>query len=415
VAAQVLAARVEDLDRLLPLERKALLGALTGQPQPELARVLRLSQPSVSYRVHKALYRLNLLASYPDLGPSDVRRALRVSGYLPRGTDIEEFVSGVTEFLKTTSQSSAAQQMGHSQGWFRHHAKKLQAALQERPSEEGAAVLQALLMIEEHHHILAIESRHVVTKMTGPSGRELLDAAELCSTLVPPPARAQKGTRPKISDAHLEVVVGLLRENGPQLRSAVLEVLTEEGIDAARTIWWAVSKRKVFGRPSRGLAKRPPRVLHLIKPAATSLKESFHLDWHRAIREYCKTYDSFLTDDVMGHIGIAAGYRRHRRDNARIVGDLLKAEGFAEEPLGRWSRKSTPHRVSPSPESREEICAQILEAIASGGVVPRREIDAHVTASPSQVTGALRQLLMENKIVKMGQGPSTVYLSTRSA
>lgn len=354
VAEQVLSSSLKHLEELPPIERAILHHVLKGESQTSAARTLGISQPSISYRVRKALWRLEILWLYPRLTQAQVRAAIRASGYRATGAPLEKMlVKAVALLLKTTCQTHAAAEFGRSQGWLRYQATKLRAHLRaERDKVAGArsdfpappvstawdSLLTAMDIVAEHGNIFAIQT-HQVTPLRGePPSSDVVwkVATRMMLISVPPKGRDRVVT----SDAEIEALCDLLRAHGPLLRSAALEILEKEGHDGNRITRAAVRKKKVYSRQTGRRGTRAPIGLQLLPPAAVSVRGSFKIDWHGAVKDFCAVYDIFAMSGLTRHLGLA-GSPAVIRDNAVILSDLVRAQGFKETGAGEWARRRT--------------------------------------------------------------------------
>lgn len=104
-----------DIARLPPKERDILkLHMQLRKSQTEVAKILRVSQPTVNYRYKRARERLEFMEKVPVVTADEIREVLRILG--ARDTDIEAMVL----YVETSSQSEVARRMNTSQGAVRH-------------------------------------------------------------------------------------------------------------------------------------------------------------------------------------------------------------------------------------------------------------------------------------------------------
>lgn len=340
VAEAVVQVSAREIGLVAPLERHVLYGLLLGWSQQELARDLGLSQPTISYRRDRALHRLAVLAEYPKFTLPQARRVVRATGFAPKtGAGQDAFVEAMAQLVVSTNQSVAAEKVGMSQGWVRYQFTKLHDHLEARTDERHDLLLRALTMIVEHGTIrpwAALDPDG--SYEPSPSGKEVLaQARRVISTPLPPPP-TRRWHRP-VPDEHVQVVVDLLRENGPQPRAAVAEVLARQGLDADRVLRAASMRGRVVRRqgPRRGTVA--PSVLHLLAPAATTVEDGLVLCWDDVVHDYCHAYDRFKTRDLLRHLGVVQQDHRSLRESTRVLAELVRAEGFRETPPGTWSRR----------------------------------------------------------------------------
>jgi DNA-directed RNA polymerase specialized sigma24 family protein len=104
-----------DIARLPPKERDILkLHMVLRKSQTEVAKILRVSQPTVNYRYKRARERLEFMEKVPVVTADEIREVLRILG--ARDNDIEAMVL----YVETSSQSEVARRMNTSQGAVRH-------------------------------------------------------------------------------------------------------------------------------------------------------------------------------------------------------------------------------------------------------------------------------------------------------
>lgn len=105
----------EDIARLPPVERDILfLHMRLRKSQTEVAKILRVSQPTVNYRYKRARERLEFMEKLPRVTADEIRQVLTTLG--ARDTDVEAMVL----YVETSSQSEVARRMETSQGAVRH-------------------------------------------------------------------------------------------------------------------------------------------------------------------------------------------------------------------------------------------------------------------------------------------------------
>jgi DNA-directed RNA polymerase specialized sigma24 family protein len=108
-----------DIARLPPKERDILrLHMVLRKSQTEVAKILRVSQPTVNYRYRRARERLEFMEKVPSVTACEIREVLRALG--ARDTDIEAMVL----YVETSSQSEVARRMNTSQGAIRHWIRR---------------------------------------------------------------------------------------------------------------------------------------------------------------------------------------------------------------------------------------------------------------------------------------------------
>lgn len=114
--------------RIPPAEALALhLYYAAGRKQVEIAEFFGMTQAAVSYRIQRALSRIEFILSLPEVQEKDLRRDLPT--VLTDPVHVEILV-GV---WKTSCQSAVADQLGLSQGKVRHRFFKAVKVLQTTP------------------------------------------------------------------------------------------------------------------------------------------------------------------------------------------------------------------------------------------------------------------------------------------
>jgi DNA-directed RNA polymerase specialized sigma24 family protein len=82
--------------------------------QTDIATIFGVSQPTVCYRLQRAIQRIKYLLEIPKLDPVDIRTNLR--GFFSDPMDVEVMVL----MYETTCQSETAKRLGVTQGFVRH-------------------------------------------------------------------------------------------------------------------------------------------------------------------------------------------------------------------------------------------------------------------------------------------------------
>jgi predicted transcriptional regulator len=107
-----------EMDRALSclpeIERSVLSMVIEGKSQVHIAGQLRVSQPTVSYRIGKAVSRIKFNQSIPDLSQVEIAQVMQEHSVK------KEDQHAVVAFLFSKSQVEAGRKVGRSQGWVRH-------------------------------------------------------------------------------------------------------------------------------------------------------------------------------------------------------------------------------------------------------------------------------------------------------
>lgn len=82
--------------------------------QTDIAAIFGVSQPTVCYRLHRAIQRIKYYLQIPHIDEGELRRVMR--GFLTDPIDVDVMVY----MYETTCQSAAAKRLGVSQGLVRH-------------------------------------------------------------------------------------------------------------------------------------------------------------------------------------------------------------------------------------------------------------------------------------------------------
>ena len=118
--------------RLPEIEARLLEGILLdGKTQTRLAEETGLTQPSVHYRIRRAVARVPILLGLLDLDLPALQDALNREVSEPLDREI------LFSFLETSSQSQVARKLGRTQGFIRHRLLKALGGLREvLPSDQ---------------------------------------------------------------------------------------------------------------------------------------------------------------------------------------------------------------------------------------------------------------------------------------
>lgn len=143
----------KSLVKYLPTVEREMVDAYFGQQlkQQDIAKLHRMTQPGVSYRLGRAIKRLKFLAHYPFMAGSEITDALTQAGF----TDLE--AEALSIICTTTCQSSAARTLKWSQGKVRHHHwRAIDRIKSMQPAEDDVLgkVLKALEMVRDNPVIL---------------------------------------------------------------------------------------------------------------------------------------------------------------------------------------------------------------------------------------------------------------------
>lgn len=105
----------EILDLLPPREADFVeLYYFRHMKQTDIAEIFQVSQPTVCYRLQRAVARIQFLLELPDLEEGELEDAL--NGFLSDELDVQIMM----HMYETTCQSEAAKRLGVSQGLVRH-------------------------------------------------------------------------------------------------------------------------------------------------------------------------------------------------------------------------------------------------------------------------------------------------------
>lgn len=427
IARRVLEAEADHFEWLTPNEKIVLGCVLRGEPQNQIAERLGCSQPTVSYRAQRALWRLERLQEFPKPSRKDIEFAVAqvFSDFGPSTSLGQLGVQGLCDvleyFLQTTCQSQVAVRFKVSQGAVRHWLMRLQelwgTLKNPRSDDRVKRVLRGIQFVQEHGllrgHAADYRSAPAVPGSV-PSVEELREWSSHLpdpplGPLPPPETRA-----PPIPANEVQMLVEVLNAHGPQTRKSVVEILNAEGVDGDRVIRAALMRGAAF-RKNRCLRLgqgdyQNVSFVFLLPPAAMKPKQSFDLDWHAEMKKFCSVYDGFTTREAMRHLGITV--RAHSivyQDNVGIVRSLIKSQGFKETEPDLWKRKSRTRKKAAKPLDSEELCSRVLTTLKSGGLMRRGEIEKAADISAKQCQRAVKQLIQEGRILKFGEGSNTSY------
>lgn len=385
------------LDWLKSIERIALFQFLCGGSQVALAKRLGISQPTVSYRVKRAVQRLRILADYPKLDVYQICEILSAVGW----PDPEHNALLVLAYLETGCQAHAGIAFNRSQGWARHNLLKLQAHLMRFPSGDLDLLLKALntALTGRIKNINSPQEKEMLEPV--PSLDDLLSLAqETLKTEQPTAPRpvSQESLDNKDSEG-ITQAQALLRKHGPQRRDSLVALLEAKQIPGHRILKVAVRHRKVFSISMYGGIW-----MLLLPPVASSVKESFELDWHVAVQSFCRHYDSFSMEDLARHLGLLRS-RTVFQDNLDILKNLVRANGF-RQCTRRWERKRQAE-IRDTAELREKL----LTTIAEAGAIRLRELREKLSLPGKLFLPHLRELEREGKVTSCG---NNIYFANES-
>jgi len=135
-----------------PFEKMLVKASLSGEiSQKEIGQKYGISQPAVSYRLHRAIERLEFLSKFPRLPRARMLTLLRSAGLE------KDDVSMMVCLYKTTCQSSAAKELGIPPGRVRYRLNRTVTHLEKLVSEGRSdldSILTALRMIRDNAAIL---------------------------------------------------------------------------------------------------------------------------------------------------------------------------------------------------------------------------------------------------------------------
>ena len=98
--------------------------------QTDIAAIFGVSQPTVCYRLKRAVSRIQFLLQLPDITRPQLREAM--DGFLEDPLDVEIMML----MWQTTCQSEAAKQLGLTQGMVRHRFKRAVKWMKAAPNME---------------------------------------------------------------------------------------------------------------------------------------------------------------------------------------------------------------------------------------------------------------------------------------
>lgn len=169
----------EILRNLDPLDMRIVDLHVRGATQAEVALSVGLSQPSVCYRLHQAVARIQFLLKVPRVDPRVMREAL--TPYFKQPIDVYILVM----FVETTSQSEVARRLGVSQGFVRHRIQRSLKILEGVPSL--ASYLETVRQTQAHLNILN------VSRVRGGSGGPGSRPSSAPGSLPDPEASSEPG------------------------------------------------------------------------------------------------------------------------------------------------------------------------------------------------------------------------------
>ena len=148
---------LELMRHLDPLDMRVVSLHLQGASQKEVADLVGVSQPSVSYRLSCVVERLKFLIDFPEINHETMREVL--SKHLKDPLDVSILIG----FVQTTSQSIAAHRLGISQGMARHRiqrALKILSAIKSPDSDLVIPYIKAIQMAQNNLNILNAHLTH---------------------------------------------------------------------------------------------------------------------------------------------------------------------------------------------------------------------------------------------------------------
>jgi len=125
--------------------------------QAVIAKELGVGQPAVWHNAHKALWRLEALASYPEIDVTEVQEMMvgrKIGQQTPFTSQDADFVACLLQGL---NQSEIAELHDVSQGRVRHVLVKAQAFFKKK--YRGHRVSRALKMVMETHKGLFVSAK----------------------------------------------------------------------------------------------------------------------------------------------------------------------------------------------------------------------------------------------------------------
>lgn len=128
------------LDSLPPIEADFVdLYFFRHIKQTDIAEIFGVSQPTVCYRLQRAIQRIKYLLEVPHVDPAVLRQDL--AGFLTDPVDVDIMVF----MYETTCQSEAAKRLGVSQGLVRHRFIRSIDRMNRHPSMQYYADVFALV------------------------------------------------------------------------------------------------------------------------------------------------------------------------------------------------------------------------------------------------------------------------------
>jgi hypothetical protein len=403
--AQMFLDHAEMLHRLPEFEQHVFLWWLRGESQAEIASRFECSQPTIHYRLGRALLRLEVLSQLPPLNDSEIVSALR--DHPP--SDIET----VRVYYRTSSQTAASSAGASTQGYVRHRLSKVRERLRRQidayPNAADTSTRKELLaglqLLEKRPNTLNDIRQHAAP-VRRPVVDDLLQVAEELLLSEEGGTHSsmlrqlweERNAEPAIDSVEgliaLMDTLDVLRHEGPQTWE---RLCTTSTFPRMRSLLKEATRSGSLFSSDRGANRK----CHLLPPAARSYVQSFQINWALALENLCSRYEKFSMDDAAWHLGLPRSSRLPRED--KIIRSILEAREWVMTAHNVWQRRQ------PS-EGVESVLPSLERALRELGVSTARELHAHVNAETRVVSEGLAKLVRAGRVVRHGRGSSTAYV-----
>jgi len=137
------------LSRIPKIEADCIrMAYFKGKTQTDIARIFKIKQPAVHYRIRRGMTRLRFLLTFPSFELDEMRADLAEAGM--RDDDIDILV----EMYQTTCQSEVANRLNLTQGMVRHRFLKSVEFLVEEADDKYEDYARAFRSIQDNCNIL---------------------------------------------------------------------------------------------------------------------------------------------------------------------------------------------------------------------------------------------------------------------